>query len=292
MPELLKDRMIKVSVGKSGSLDGVGFSQSRVTFNVVKTSDKTPNSGEVVIYNLSRETREKISDLDNIIVIEAGYREADGLKTLFAGDLTEIGEPNIGEPDVGLKLVAGSGIDVQRKAIVSLSFKGKTSARSVLNQVISEYGKLNIDRGIITDDIPNRFYDNGFAFVGTINRVLNSVTKYLGLDWTVEDQSLKIVPAGSDDGTEAVFLSAETGMIGIPERIQLSKDKAKKSDAAPGWKVKSFLNPTVQPRGRIRLKSPIRNIDGIFRVDRVEHVGDNYGGDYMSTIECELIKNV
>jgi hypothetical protein len=130
-------------------------------------------------------------------------------------------------------------------------------------------------------------YANGFSFAGPADSALDKVTKFLGLDWSIQNNAIKFVEFDKSDGTRLVSLTPETGLIGSPQRLQgvTRKAKGKSTSTKPGWKITALLRPEIIPGGRIRIESREIPQYSEFTVSTVEHSGDTHGKDWTSQVE-------
>ena len=89
---------------------------------------------------------------------------------------------------------------------------------------------------------------------------------------------------GDTMSREVYELSAETGLINTPNRVQISKDEGK-SDY--GWDVEYLMNAAINIDDYVYLNS--RYAKGYFRVYSVTIEGDNMEGSWTCTarlLEC------
>ena len=64
------------------------------------------------------------------------------------------------------------------------------------------------------------------------------------------------------------------------ERQSRRKSKKEKPEEKAGWEIDTLLFPTVNPGDAVKLES--RAITGWFRVEKAQHTGTSYGGDWKS----------
>jgi hypothetical protein len=120
---------------------------------------------------------------------------------------------------------------------------------------------------------------------------------------------MKITPADKADTSKIILLSPETGLIGSPEKLRddsialygtqnRKKETIKvvgatgkkyRKSVGGGYKIKSLLQPFVEPGSVVQVKSDTIN-DVQFRVVEVEHVGDTHGNDWYSNINAMVMQ--
>lgn len=275
------DRSASIIVGETGE-DGIQIKDLRITFNIKKTKDKDPNTADVSIYNLSELTRNKIKKKQKIF-LSAGYLDDEGESLIFIGDITEVTH-TIARPDVITKIVAQDGQQDLTTKKLSFSFKGSTAVSTVIDKITSIFP---FAKKFTKDIIPSGLkYQNGFSFAGPAKDALNKVLEFAGLEWSVQNNELVIVKKGESDGKRAVLLTSQTGLLGSPERFTDDSEKSKGATTKEinGWRVRSLLQPRVNPKNQISVKSREIPEETFFTVLSVVHSGDTWDGQWDSLI--------
>lgn len=253
----------------------------RVQFKVKKTSKKEPNSCDLTIYNLSADSRGKISR-DVKLTVEAGY--VGTLAQIFSGDALTVDHVHDG-PNWITRIQCNDGERAYRFSTVSESFKAGTGFGDVFEKVASKTGldvadAVKFIRGEIKDQFTRGFVAHGFAF-SELDRLL----KDRGLDYSIQDGRLQILKAGTASKDSAITLSSSTGLIGSPAHgtgdATTSKARAEKASIL---KVKSLLQPGIKPGRKLKVESV--DISGSFVARDVLHSGDTAGGDWYSDVEA------
>jgi len=263
---------------------GLGFEVSglRVSFDVHKTADKTPNKCKLEIYNLSEATRNKIRKNQKVI-LKVGYSDGAKPKIIFIGNISIYNHAKK-HPEIITTIDADDGLKGQSESRVTLSHGPGAKASTILKQIVKtfpfsdELNKINL---------PDVEYPEGFAFSGPSRFALEKVLKKMGMEWSVQNDLLKIIYEGGTDSSKAVVLKAETGLIGSPERLTSDTRKAKGKDKTvkPGWRFEALINPEINPNGRVSVTSEQIPENTIFKVVSVQHSGDTHGDNWNSTIE-------
>lgn len=259
----------------------------RIVFNVDKTEGKDPNTAQVEIYNLSEKTRniiKKREEKDTLfIILNAGYIDGDGEELVFTGNVKTIVH-QIDKPEIVTVITANDGDNALFNTKLSLSHGAGVSGDTILHQILKA---IPISSNFPTLTVPDKAYANGFAFAGLAKDALTKVTKFLDLNWSIQNNEIRLIPFDGDDKTRAVSLSPETGLIGSPERLTASTRKAKglsKKDK-PGWKFTSLLSPKINPTGKIAVQSREIVEQTTFTVFTVTHKGDTHGGEWNTVTE-------
>jgi len=280
------NRIASIQIGKIKG-EGIEIKNLRLSFNVKKTGTEEFNDGNVSIYNLSESTRNKIKDLDDVLVIKAGYESLNNEQVIFVGNITQINTLYDSKPDILTIIEARDGVTSIRQLRLSVSYKNGTSAKKVLKDILNKTGLplKNFEMSSIID----KQYVNGFSFVGMGRVLLNNVCLYLGLDWSIQNDEIKLQRTGMTDETKIVQLSASSGLIGSPERVLNISHKSKQKNAIKGWKIKSLLMPQIEPGNLIFVQSKEIPIGATFKVIEVHHIGDTHGNDWTTEMVTVIL---
>ncbi len=249
------------------------YKDFRIAFKVTKTLQSTPNTAEVTISNLSEETRSQIESSNKILTLRAGYADEGGAEVLFIGDVSRF-VTEYQPPNIDFVMSCGDGEKKLATTLVSLSFAENASALSVLNSLASKLGTVVRIPIPIVDSV----LVNGFSFYGQARIGLTKICDRLKVSWSIQNQEIVILASKSIDSTIQILMNKDTGMIASPEKVEDKKNKGK-----AGWKVKSLLNPKIQPGGQMQIKS--RTANGTFKILSVDYTGDNWGNDFMCETE-------
>lgn len=250
----------------------------RVTFRVEKNLGKEPNTAEVCVYNLSEHSRGEMQRVPLYVRVDAGY---DGqVQRLFTGDL----RPGSGKSmrtgvDWETRLELGDGERAYRFARVSRSYRGGVDARTAVAELAKSMGAV----ATFTSDTARLLrsqYASGLTLQGPAHRELTRILAPHGLEWSIQDGRLQVILTQEVRPDQAIVVSQAHGMIGVPELAA-----PEKKGGPPILTVRKLLDPQLTPGGRISLES--ENIRGVFRVERVVHVGDTHGDDWHSEIEAK-----
>lgn len=238
----------------------------RIRFKIEKIIEPTPNPTSIFIYNLGPDSRALFEQVNNRIILEAGY--GDRAEIIFRGNVSRTRTRRDG-PDYVTQIEAADGLHEYTNARVDFSVNAGANFADVITTL---KGALGVGDGEQRGIPANRVIQNGRTFSGPVRKQLDEVLDKEGLDWSIQDGSLVILPRGAASGTPALLLSPSTGLIGIPEQ----------KDA--GIEFKSLLNPKIKPFQRVAIASKF--IDGTFRCLTVNHIGDTFSGPWETQVEA------
>lgn len=277
---------------------GIEVTGLRIKFKVEKSLESAPNKAAVAIYNMNETNRslaesqpiqKKSSDgsitlIPGYLLIDAGYGEREmkdpngnaviqkTFENVFAGDLSRVLTRFEGS-DIITEFEAEDGAKEFKDSKADLSFAPGTNMTDVFAAMTQ---KMGLKQGEISG-ITAKSVQNGLTVSGPIRRFLDTATKSMELEWSIQDGALQIIKKNAGLQKEAVHLSPETGLIGSP----------KKKDV--GIEVTSLLQPKIAPGRLISIESKF--IKGnIFRVLKVTHEGDTHDKVWYTTAELEVYK--
>lgn len=287
MNQQQSNRVAEIIIGTVGAAT-LTVSSAEIAFSILKTPTSESNKATVDIYNLSSASRAKISELDQVVTVSAGYSNAGGLEVIFVGDITLINHQH-NRPNIVTRLELNDGERILRESKLSLSYKEGFSTRQILMDILSKLSvpqKIDLTKLQFTD----KKFSNGYSFVGQAKVALDTLTKTVGLEWSFQNGELKIQPDGSVDFTRAIVLNKDTGLIGSPERLENIGKKSKKEKVKPGWKVLSLLQPKAEPGGIVTLESREIPKPTQFRIEEVEHRGQVRGSEWNTSMKVVELK--
>lgn len=262
--------------------DELEITQNRVVFKIQLKDSKEPNTSEVSIYGLNKDSRAIIQKKGNKVVLEAGYADS-GTSRIFVGDV-RIGDNKKQKADWISVLKLGDGERAWRNARVNKSFAGGTSAGDVLRYLGEasglQEGNINKKAAEITD----RTYGHGYSLSGKWADEMTKFCNSFRLRYSIQNQALQVLAEGEaineGEGQNIPELSAETGLIDTPE-FGTPEKKGKPFLL----KFKSLIQPT-QVNTLVRINSHVHK--GVVLVKKATFSGDTHGGDWYTEYEGVL----
>ncbi len=251
----------------------------RVSFKVQKKGTADPNTASVSIYNLSAETRARLTKLDRaVLVLSAGYTGTEAL--IFSGDIRK---PNgIQHVKAGTdwvtKVECGDGERAYREARFSGSFAKGTKVVDVARAMAKSLG---VGLGNLEDALAGgnfrqglSEFPSGFSAHGNSATALARLVRGLGLEVSIQDGQLQVLrEAETTKGFVPLLSNENSTIIGSPEYNAPEKDKG-----PPTLKVKTPIQPVLKVGGRVRVESA--QVSGFFKVKALSISGDTHGSDW------------
>lgn len=287
------NRVYRLQVGRAGSQGFEITAPFRIQFEIAKDAGEQPNAHKIRIYNLAPATRNRIEQPDLRCLLYAGYAEEDGAILIAAGSITAA-HTRFDGSDVVTELEVHDGYVEIRDTAVSLGYGPGVSATAIIRELARQMG-LPL---IMAQDVPDRTWQNGFSFYGPARQALHKVVQGTGLEWSIQNQTLQVVPKRGTTRRQAVVLAADSGLLGYPQRSRAAsseKDKASNGQAGTrsnlvsaaqqrdGWHVQSLLLPQINPGDLVKLES--RSANGFYRADSVRHAGDTDDDQWQTELQ-------
>jgi hypothetical protein len=109
------------------------------------------------------------------------------------------------------------------------------------------------------------------ALRGSAINKLRYLTDSLGLNVTINNQSISIRPKGLAASGDLIVISQDSGMVGKPVKVD------------NGWEVISLLRHEFEPGLAVVVES-LNEGSGVLFIQRVEHTGDTRGQEWHSKL--------
>lgn len=294
LKDLAFNRQIKINVS------GLEMSGLRCSVNIAKNLKKDPNSCDIIIYNLSPETRNKLTQLapkndedEGIPVrIEVGYKDQkEGLSQIWFGDLrTVISSHEI--PDWKTILTSGDGEKASQISKMSQVFGANTPIDVVIKALVNELrkslGSQNLPNDVQVQNLIRSVKMQGggnllagtTVLTGSTVNLLDSYCKSCGLEFSIQDGNLQILEKEKptqDLAIQIVGGSAGSGVIGIPS-----------VDAKGIIKFRHLILPGFKPGRKINITTEA--VTGFYRITKLVYVADTWEKEqFYVDIEAERI---
>lgn len=280
-------RKFSLIVGGSGT--GLELGDLRVTFQTHKADFETPNHADIRIYNLSDETARKIGGEFTRVVMQAGYQGNCGL--IFGGTIRQTRRGRERGVDTYLDLLVSDGDKAYNYSVVNTTLAAGATQGDIAQAAMDPMREHGVTPGYIPE-LGGQALPRGVTMYGMSRSYLRDVGGSTDTSWSIQDGLLQMIPRQGWLPGDAIELTAETGLIGMPEQTE------------QGIKVRCLINPRLRVGGRIKLnnasvllqkkdlrigafqKAPRLDADGLYRALAVEFKGDTRGNDWYADATC------
>lgn len=233
-------RVCELQVGVPGKAGGLKVSDSianpglRMQFEVIKTLRSKLNTALIRVFNLSPDNIGKIKGEFQDVLLKVGYEDA--ISDLFRGQIRHVATYKDGT-DWITEIDAADGDKDAQNATVNITLAAGTTTTQAIQKIAGAFKATSVGHIVIKE----RKRLRGRVLCGLATDLLDDFAIDNDAHWSFQDGRLDIVRADSTLPTEAIVISAATGMLGAPE----VDDK--------GIKVKCLLNPRLRCNGKIRI---------------------------------------
>lgn len=245
------------AIVKCGNLQ-INSEELDLDFSVSFDDDLEPNEAEITVYNLSRDTVNRIRP-DMQISITAGYGDDTGL--VFKGTVNRIRTKHE-NPDV--VTIISCLDDPEDHTVESIAFSAETSASYILQQLLEKTG-LPI---AVFEPRRDYEYENEQTVDGDLMSAIKKYSQVCGVSTYILDG--KVYSRYLKDGDNIGFtVSEETGMIGSPEPFEEEETAEDYTDTVNGYQIKMLLQHRIKTAAIVDLKSI--EASGRYRVRKGKH---------------------
>lgn len=268
------DRQYRLSAGKAGSAGfqiGEGDRPLHISFSCERADTDSSNTAKVSIWNLNPQHLAELNKDDCVVVLRAGYGTV--MPLIFTGIVTFAKTKKDGSDMVTEIELVDDRVEL-RDTYVSVSYSGSVNCKKLIEDTAAQMGvAVSFSYNADFKDIPN-----GYSYVGPARNVLTKACNTSGLVWSINNGVLQVKKPGDTMSREVYELSADTGLINTPERVQISKDD---DSYEYGWDVEFLMNAAINVDDYVYLNSIY--VKGYFRVYSICIEGDNFDGTWTCT---------
>jgi len=281
-------RKVRLIVGEPGS-GGLEITDLRISFNIELSLVGYPSTGSIQIYNLNKSNRNKIKEEFTKIYLYAGYEESIAL--IFSGNIVNVTHEKNGT-DWITNLFCGDAIQSINSSTINKSLPPGQTTESIFNELIGQMDGVTkgVTEGLKDCLTKKRSLLRRLVLTGNVKDWLDKLAQNCGFDYSINNSVIETTTKDKPLTDEpSIELSQSNGMIASPELTEV------------GIKVKSLLLPQLKLGRRIEIKSISSKINignlifrkvpttvgvGIYRTDKINHVGDTHSNDWFSNIEA------
>lgn len=272
----------------------------RVAFHASRSLRKDPNTCEIRIWNLNRDHQRQLQEQKTIpLRLEAGYAvppsqlgaeagaalDAIGfggssadtqLPALFDGELRRAFTSREGG-DLVTTISSGDGEKAGQGKRVRVSFRPGLRWRTLLTGLAKDAG-VGIGNSLLEIGglLPLEI-STGIAMSGSSLDNLDTLFQSQGFEMSVQNGELQVMGGGAALSGTAVELSEASGLVDAPEPGSDGKVK-----------IRALLQPGLEPGRLVKVVS--ERVNGSFRVEQWDAIGDTHGQDWYAELEVGEIK--
>ncbi|WP_315384779.1 phage protein [Microvirgula aerodenitrificans] len=288
----------KISLRVGNDEKALDLSQLRVRFNVRRGDVATPNTASIRVYNVSDKTARSIQSSGefNRVRLEAGYEDSFGV--IFDGTITQVRIGRESQTDTYVDLSVADGDSAYNFAIINKSLAAGSTADEQVDVLASAMEPHGVTQGYRPELSQNKL-PRGKVMFGGARDYLSSIMRDQEAKWSIQNGKMTIIPFDNFIPSEAIEITSETGMIGLPEStigglnlsvlinpririgtlVHLNNSSIQKYEYSSGVKQSAGNSKTSLGGAKI-------NDDGLYYVMVSEYVGDTHGQEWYSRLTC------
>ena len=255
----------------------------KVRFDITKNLIGSPAKAKFEIFNLSQQSRQAIKK-GYIVQMQAGYNGL--IETLFTGNIVPNGLKSARNgPDIITSMECGDGESSIVMTVLNKAYPAGTYLAQVVRdcalamQLVDSDDPVGVNSGSILQ-VPEVTYGRGLTIEGPVKKTLDDLLKPQGLRWYVTNGNLNIIPVKSTNGSAAIVVSKDTGMIGTPSQNDQYTEFA------------ALLNPKLLPGQLVQLISENTSLNGFYKIMSGHYEGDTHDSKWQVTCQCVAVNNV
>ncbi|WP_281696852.1 baseplate hub protein [Acidaminococcus massiliensis] len=318
-------RKWKILIADKNDNEALNVSELHCTFEVHKSRDKNGFYATCKIYNLTAATEKQLIDEGDRLIIEAGYsttvqenanvdssgnvltdEQASAAKAsgqtvtsqtvdvelqygkIFDGQIIWSSRSKESNVDYVLTLTAIDGDSPLHLNFIKKTVNKGLNQRQALQTVCdSAEKKIPTNMGTITDGLSLQALPRGKVFFGDPTDYIADICRGNAADYYVEDGNLHVTRLQDISNDEALVVTPDTGLIGMPQQTQF------------GVAFKLLLNPAIHLGTLVKLKNSEVNEaqvspgqqqaplddEWIYRVTALTHSGDTRGTTWYTSCQ-------
>lgn len=277
-------RQCRLVIGKNGQ--GLDLSALRITFDVKKDDQTTPNSARICVYNPAPDTINRALREFDTVSLDAGY--TDGMGLIYAGNIIQVRRLRRG-PDIVLEISAGDGDTAYNYGVVSTTLAAGATNKDRLQAMARAMAIGNVDAGAaLLSAGTGRALPRGKVLYKPVKDYMREYGRDTGAAVFIDSGKLQTIKRDGYLPGAPVELAPGTGLIGAAQQT------------LDGVEASSRLNPEIRIGGLVHIdpaylvaadtttatasagekKTVHQAAGGYYRVIATQYTGDTHGSPW------------
>lgn len=220
----------------------------RAAFEFIESIMTIPGPSRLALWNLSRDTRNLLTNSKLQIQVEAGWQNTTMVK-IYQGDALNVWTERDG-PDLITTIATVPASTALSEAAVSKRYAPRTDLISVLSDICASLEGVVLSPPSSEWSNGKQLGSRGFVYAGTAREALTSLAEEYGFSWTIVNNQLVITP-DLYNAPEGFLLDAAAGLVNVSPITQGPYQ------AHVGYRVSSLYIPTVHVSQAVRVSSSV-----------------------------------
>ncbi len=310
------ERDYSVIIGDHAVDSYENFIRIRPPLNIEVTTHKTkveiPNYTKLKIFGLSIETQERIQAFDGKnsprIYIELGYVRSGGASLAFTGTIYKVFVYKHKAERVTELLCRDDYPTANR--FIGKTYAPTTTYGDVVRDIAKQISPPNEETSLEWEpNVKMGKITRHKTIIGDVTHHLSNISNNLNTTWSIQDNSINLIPTGYGRGEDPILLSYDTGLVEPPKLNQYGLQV--KVNMNPFLNVDSFIyvdsnlirtnSLPTELTGRfdrdengastpVARRLPVFNQiskNGVYYIVSIKHSGTYRSGEWTTT--CEAI---
>ncbi len=280
-------RQCKLTMG-DGSGNSIDMSELRIRFTIEMSDGQNPNTANIIVTNLSRDTISKIQKEYTTVTLEAGYQSGYGL--IFKGEVVQKRSGRESPTDTFLAIVARDSDKSYNHAVTNLSLAAGHTYRDQVDAALAPMKSMGVNVGYIAD-LGSKKMPSARVLFGMSRDILNTVATSTGTSWSIQNGTFQMVKNDEPLPGSTWELTPATGLIGMPvQTIDGVEGRALlNSQFRIGTRVHintddivaAAKGPLVQDELAYQSTPPLSS-SGLYKLVYIRFLGDTRGQDWYA----------
>lgn len=275
-------RQCRLVIGKNGQ--GLDLSQLRITFDVKKDDQTTPNSAKISVYNPAPDTINRALKEFDTVSLDAGY--VDGMGLIYAGNIIQVRRLRRG-PDIVLEISAGDGDTAYNYGVVRATLAAGATNKDKMMAMGKAMAIGNVDSAAaLLGAGTGRALPRGKVLYKPVKDYMREYGRDTGSAVFIDSGKLRTIKRDGYLPGTPVELAPGTGLIGAAQQT------------LDGVEASSRLNPEIRIGGLVHIdpaylvaadtsnqqadksgkkKTVHQAAGGYYRVIATHYTGDTHG---------------
>ena len=270
-----------------------------IVSKVTKKAVSAP--ARIDIYNLSRETLEKILP-EATIILEAGYSTDKELPVVFAGQVVSVSTTRRGVDKV-TTLMCSSAYSIIKNVRIEKTFKKGISYKELIQEILEEASAWGLPLGHFkTDpqedskevlDVKNKIdltLDDGYNASGNLVKILADIANSIGYRAYISLGKLYVEPKEISKTLEVIELDSTTIIGDVQLRNNASGKLSGTTTNKQGISVQLLLDGRLSLDKKVKLTTDY--YAGVYDIVKVDHKMAYEDADWFTTLDLTYLGSV
>nr|WP_260436758.1 hypothetical protein [Burkholderia sp. Bp9011] len=268
------------------------MSELHIRFAIWSATTQSPKHTTIRVYNVADVTAKRLQQEFQQVFLQAGYGDNFGL--IFGGAIKQIRKGRENATDTFIDIIAADGDEAYNWSVVNTTLAAGWSQADYHGALMQSMASYGVTAGYVPNFAATKL-PRGKVCYGMARDYMRQLAGATGTQWTIRDGQLHMVPVTGYLPNQAVVLTSDTGMVGVP------------TQTVDGILVKCLLNPNIIPGSRIQINNasiqqaalsvdytatnyfPSLDDDGMYKVYAMTQAGDTRGPAFYTDMICAAV---